>query len=160
MVVFFIFAKPVLDSVDQIKVADLFRNSMTHLNINYTSKSVFEISVLMLTFIFFFCIFNVKPQQTGVFFFLFYNCLFFYYFLSKFYIFILGKMNNTKNILLKMGIKNLKAYRSLNSMIIMTMGLGMTILFFLGNLSSNISKELSTSVPKNALIIFFGNSRK
>ena len=50
VVVFFIFAKPVLDSVDQIKVADLFRNSMTHLNINYTGKSVFEISILMLTF--------------------------------------------------------------------------------------------------------------
>ena len=155
VVVFFIFAKPVLDSVDQIKVADLFRNSMTHLNINYTSKSVFEISVLMLIFIFFFCIFNVKPQQTGVFFFFFIIVCFFYYFLSKFYIFILGKMNNTKNILLKMGIKNLKAYRSLNSMIIVTMGLGMTILFFLGNLSSNISKELSTSVPKNAPDYFF-----
>ena len=64
-------------------------------------------------------------------------------------------MNNTKNILLKMGIKNLKAYSSLNSMIIVTMGLGITILFFLGNLSSNISKELSTSVPKNAPDYFF-----
>ena len=160
VVVFFIFAKPVLDSVDQIKVADLFRNSMTYLNINYTSKSVFEISVLMLIFIFFFCIFNVKPQQTGVFFFFFIIVCFFYYFLSKFYIFILGKMNNTKNILLKMGIKNLKAYRSLNSMIIVTMGLGMTILFFLGNLSSNISKELSTSVPKNAPDYFFWEFKK
>ena len=64
-------------------------------------------------------------------------------------------MNNTKNILLKMGIKNLKAYSSLNSMIIVTMGLGITILFFLGNLSSNISKELNTSIPKNAPDYFF-----
>ncbi len=154
-IVFFIFAKPVLDSIDQIKVADLFRNSFTHLNINYTRKSVFEISVLMLIFIFFFCILNVKPQQTGMFFFFFIIVSFFYYFLSKFYIFILGRMKNIKNILFKMGIKNLKTYRSINSIIIVTMGLGMTILFFLGNLSSNISKELSTSVPKNAPDYFF-----
>ena len=38
---------------------------------------------------------------------------------------------------------------------IVTMGLGMTILFFLGNLSSNISKELNTSIPKNAPDYFF-----
>ena len=54
-----------------------------------------------------------------------------------------------------MAIKNLKAYRSLNSIMIVTMGLGMTILFFLGNLSSNISKELNTSIPKNAPDYFF-----
>ena len=54
-----------------------------------------------------------------------------------------------------MGIKNLKAYRSLNSMMIVTMGLGMTTLFFLGILSSNINKELNTSIPKNAPHYFF-----
>ena len=64
-------------------------------------------------------------------------------------------MKITQNIFLKMAIKNLKAYRSLNSLMIVTMGLGMTILFFLGNLSSNISKELNTSIPKNAPDYFF-----
>ena len=54
-----------------------------------------------------------------------------------------------------MAIKNLKAYRSLNSLMIVTMGLGMTILFFLGNLSSNISKELNTSIPKIIFDYFF-----
>ena len=54
-----------------------------------------------------------------------------------------------------MGIKNLKAYRSLNSIMMVTMGLGMTTLFFLGMLSSNINKELNTSIPKNAPHYFF-----
>ena len=54
-----------------------------------------------------------------------------------------------------MGIKNLKAYRSLNSITIVTMGLGMTMLFFLGNLSFNINKELNTSIPKVLPITFF-----
>ena len=63
-------------------------------------------------------------------------------------------------MLFNMGTKNLKAYRSLNSITIVTMGLGMTILFFLGILSSNINKELSTSIPKNAPHYFFGNSGK
>ena len=35
------------------------------------------------------------------------------------------------------------------------MGLGTTVLFFLGILSSNINKELNTSIPKNAPHYFF-----
>ena len=155
IIVFFIFAKPVVDSIDQIKVTNLFRNSSTHLNLNYTRKSFIEISALLIIFVFFFCILNVKPQQTAVFFFFFIIISFFYYFLSKFYILILGRMKNIKNLLLNMGIKNLKAYRSLNTIMIVTMGLGMTTLFFLGMLSSNINKELNTSIPKNAPHYFF-----
>ena len=40
-------------------------------------------------------------------------------------------------------------------MMIITMGLGMTILLFLGILSSNINKELDTSIPNNAPHYFF-----
>ena len=123
---------------------------------SFTRRSVLEISILLLIFIFFFCILNVKPQQTAICFFCFFIIISsFYYFLSKFYIFILSKMKNIKNILFQMGTKNLKAYRSLNSITIVTMGLGMTILLFLGILSSNINKELNTSIPKNAPHYFF-----
>ena len=155
ILVFFIFAKPVVDTLDQIKVANLFRNSSTHLNFIYDKKSITQIGSLLIIFVFFFCILNVKPLQTAVFFFFFIFISLFYYFLSKFYILILTKIKNIKNLLLKMGIKNIKAYRSLNSMLIVTMGLGMTILFFLGILSSNINKELDTSIPKNAPDYFF-----
>ncbi len=155
ILVFFIFSKPVLDSVDQIKVANLFRNSSTHIKLNYSRRSVLEISSFVLIFIFFFCILNAKPEQTAIFFFFFIVISFFYFFLSKFYILFLNKIKNVENISLKMGIKNLKAYSSLNSIIIMTMGLGTTVLFFLGILSSNINKELNTSIPKNAPHYFF-----
>ena len=155
ILVFFIFAKPVLDSIEQIKASNLFKNSKTHLNLSLTKKSVLEISSLLVIFIFLFCIVNVKPKQTAIFFFFFIIISFFYYFLSKFYISILGKMGNIKNTTYKMGIKNLKAYRSLNSITIVTMGLGMTILFFLGILSFNINKELNTTIPENAPDYFF-----
>ena len=69
IIIFFIFAKPVLNSIDQIKVADLFRNSSTNLNLNYNRKSILEISTFLLIFIFSFCILNVKPLQTAIFFF-------------------------------------------------------------------------------------------
>ena len=144
-----------LDSVDQIKVANLFRNSSTNKKLNYSRRSVLEISSFVLIFIFFFCILNAKPEQTAIFFFFFIVISFFYFFLSKFYILFLNKIKNVENISLKMGIKNLKAYSSLNSIIIMTMGLGTTVLFFLGILSSNINKELNTSIPKNAPHYFF-----
>ena len=64
-------------------------------------------------------------------------------------------MKKHKKYTFNMGTKNLKAYRSLNSITIVTMGLGMTILLFLGILSSNINKELNTSIPKNAPHYFF-----
>ena len=155
ILVFFIFAKPVVDSIDQIKVANLFRNSNTHLNINFNRKSVIEFSILLILFIFFFCISNVKPQQTAIFFSFFIIVSLFYYYLSKLYIVTFNKIKNIKNLPLKMGIKNINVYRNLNSMIIITMGLGMTTLLFLGILSSNISKELDTTIPKNAPHYFF-----
>ena len=155
LLIFFIFSKPVLDSIEQIKVVHLFRNSSTHLNLNYSRRAVLEISTLLIIFIFFFCILNVRPQQTAIFFFFFTVISFFYYFFSKFYILILNKIKNVQNISLKMVIKNLKAYSSLNATIIMTMGLGTTVLFFLAILSSNINKELNTSIPKNAPHYFF-----
>ena len=54
-----------------------------------------------------------------------------------------------------MGIKNLNNYQSLNSMIIMTMGVGVTTLLFLGILSSNINKEIYSSIPRDAPDYFF-----
>ena len=155
IMLFFIFAKPVLDSVDQIKVSDLFRNSSTYLNLNYRKKNLIEISAFLLIFIFSFCILNVKPQQTALFFFFLIIISFFYYFLSKSYILILNRIKNIDNISVKMGIKNLNVFSSLNSIVIMTMGLGLTVLFFLGILSSNINKELNSSIPKNAPNYFF-----
>ena len=71
ILVFYIFAKPVVDSIDQIKVTNLFRNSSSHLNVNYTRRSIIEIRCFANIFIFFFCILNVKPQQTALFFFFF-----------------------------------------------------------------------------------------
>ena len=152
---FFIFAKPVLDSIDQIKVSDLFRNSHTHLNLNYNRKSVIEISIFLLIFIFSFCILNVRPQQTAFFFCFFIAVSFFYFVLSKLYFLILNKIKDINNISIKMGIKNLNIFRDLNSVVIMTMGLGITILFFLGITSSNINHELNSSIPKNAPNYFF-----
>ncbi len=155
ILVFFIFSKPVLDSIDRIKVADLFRNSSTHLNLDFSRRSILEIGTLALIFIFSFCILNVKPQQTAIFFFFLIMISFFYFFFSRFYIAILNKIKNIKNIFFKMGLKNLSAYSSLNSIIVMTMGLGMTVLLFLGILSSNINKELNSSIPDNAPHYFF-----
>jgi putative ABC transport system permease protein len=155
IIIFFIFAKPVLDSIDSINVTDLFRNSSTQLNFSYSRKSIIEVSVLTLIFIFLFCILNVKPKETSVFFCFFIIVITFYYFLSKFYILFLRKFKRIQNVFLKMSIKNLHSFRSLNSIVIMTMGVGLTVLYFLGIFSSNINKELNGSIPKNAPNYFF-----
>ncbi len=154
-VIFLIFAKPALDTIDQIKVINLFRNSNSNLSFNYNRKSLSEMVIFLLIFISTFCIINVKPFQTAFFFFFFFIISCFYYYLSKFYILILNKIKRIQNISVKMGIKNLNNYQSLNSMIIMTMGVGVTTLLFLGILSSNINKEIYSSIPKDAPDYFF-----
>ncbi len=154
-IVFFIFAKPVLDSIDQIKVADLFRNSSTHLNLKYSKKSILEISIFLIIFVFSFCVLSVKTEQTAIFFFFFMIMSFFYYFLSKIYIYLFSKVKNFNNLAIEISIKNLIAFKGLNSIVVITMGLGVTVLLFLGILSSNIKKELSSSIPENAPDYFF-----
>ena len=73
ILIFFIFAKPVVDSIDQIKVSSLFRNSSTHLNLNYTRKSVIEIVILLIIFCFLFLYFKCKTTTDSIIFFIFYT---------------------------------------------------------------------------------------
>ena len=153
--IFLIFAKPTFDTINQIKVRNLFKNSNSNLKLNYNKNSLLEMTIFLIIFITVFCIINVKPFQTAFFFFFFFIISFFYYSLSKLYILILNKIKSIQNITFKMGIKNLNNYKNLNSIIIMTMGVGITTLLFLGILSSNINKELNTSIPKDAPDYFF-----
>ena len=153
--IFLIYAKPTFDTINQIKVRNLFRNSSSNLKLNYNKNSLLEMTIFLIIFITFFCIINVKPFQTAFFFFFFFIISFFYYSLSKLYILILNKIKSIQNITFKMGFKNLNNYQNLNSIIIMTMGVGITTLLFLGILCSNINKELNTSIPKDAPDYFF-----
>ncbi len=155
VVIFMIFGKPALDTINQIKVRNLFRNSNSNLNFNYNRKSISEMVIFLLIFISIFCIINVKSFQIAFFFFFFFLISCFYYYLSKFYILILNKIKNRQNISFNIGIKNLNNYQNLNSMIIMTMGVGITTLLFLGFLSSNINKELNSGIPRDAPDYFF-----
>lgn len=155
IIIFFIFAKPVLNSIEQIKVSDLFRNSNTNLKLNYNKSSLLKIFTSLMIFIFSFCALNIKPIETGIFFIFFLVIGFFYYFLSKTYILILNKLKPTQNISIKVAIKNLNSHQNLNSIVVMTMGLGMTILFFIGILTSNINKELNGTVSQNTPDYFF-----
>ncbi len=155
VIIFLIFGKPALDTINQIKVRNLFRNSNTNLSLQYNRRSLTEMVIFLLIFILTFCFLNEKPFQTAFFFLFFFIISCFYYYLSKFYIFILNKIKNIKNISFKMGIKNLNNFQNLNSMIIVTMGVGITTLLFLGLLSSNINKELNSSIPKDAPDYFF-----
>ena len=64
----FIFAKPVLDLIDKIKVVDLFRNSKSQLNIHYNKKLNLQIFTWLLFFVVCFCVSSVKPKDTAIFF--------------------------------------------------------------------------------------------
>ncbi len=155
LMIFFIFANPVFEIINTINVSDLFRNSTTNLNFKYSRMTIYKISILLILFIFCFCLSNVKPFQS-IFFFIFFIVLtFFYYCLSKIQIKIIDNFKSINLISLKIAVKNLLTFQSLNSIVTITMGLGLTLLLFLASLSFNISKELSSSIKKNAPDYFF-----
>lgn len=155
IIIFFIFAKPVIEIIEKVQVTDLFRNSTTYLSLDYSRKTIVKICIHVLIFMLGFCLFNVKPKQTGLFFLFFIFVGFFYYFISKINIILLKKINNIKSLSLKIVIKNLQIFRNLNSIVITTMGLGITLILFLGFISFNINKELNDSIPRNAPNYFF-----
>lgn len=153
--IFFIFGEPVLQIIDNVKVLDLFRNSRTLIHLKYSKRVFLKISALLVIFILCFCILNVKPVQSFLFFLFFIFIGFFYYYLSKVQLYLIKKKLNIKNIFTKIAIKNIHMFSNLNSIITTTMGLGVTLLLFLGFLSNNINAELNRTLQRNAPDYFF-----
>lgn len=152
---FLIFGEPVLQIIDNVKVIDLFRNSRTPINLKYSKKVFLKISALLVIFILCFCILNVKPVQSSLFFLFFIFVGIFYYYFSKIQIYVIKKKLNIKNIYTKIAAKNIHKFNNLNSIVTTTMGLGVTLLLFLGFLANNINEELNRTLQRNAPDFFF-----
>ena len=154
MLVMIIFSIPTVNSIDQVKASNLFRNVFQSLQFNYSVKSVIISIVLLLILISLFAIRSSIPFYSVAYFVSFFICLLIFYYLSVTIIYLLKKYKNSK-ISVKIAVKNITQSKSITPITIMSLGLGMTLLLTLAFVGSNFKREIAKSIPEIAPDYFF-----
>ena len=154
MLVMIIFSIPTVNSIDQVKASNLFRNVFQSLQFNYSVKSVIISIVLLLILISLFAIRSSIPFYSVTYFVSFFICLLIFYYLSVTIIYLLKKYKNSK-ISVKIAVKNITQSKSITPITIMSLGLGMTLLLTLAFVGSNFKREIAKSIPEIAPDYFF-----
>ena len=154
MLVMIIFSIPTVNSIDQVKASNLFRNVFQSLQFNYSVKSVIISIILLLILISLFAIRSSIPFYSVAYFVSFFICLLIFYYLSVTIIHLLKKYKNSK-ISVKIAVKNITQSKSITPITIMSLGLGMTLLLTLAFVGSNFKREIAKSIPEIAPDYFF-----
>ena len=106
-----IFSIPTVNSIDQVKASNLFRNVFQSLQFNYSVKSVIISLVLLLILISLFAIRSSIPFYSVAYFVSFFICLLIFYYLSVTIIYLLKKYKNSR-ISVKIAVKNITQSKS------------------------------------------------
>ena len=155
LLVLIIFSIPTINSIDQVKASNLFRNVFQNLEFYYSKKSIFLSLILLSILILLFSIGSERPVYSIGYFAAFFVCLAVFFLLSKIIILFLKKFKSTSNISLKVSIKNITQTKSITPITIMSLGLGVTLLLTLALVGVNFQREIAKSIPDIAPDYFF-----
>ena len=155
LLVLVIFSIPTINSIDQIKASNLFRNVFQNLEFYYSKKSIFLSLILLIILILLFSAESERPVYSIGYFVAFFICLIVFFLLSKIIILFLKKFKSTSNISLKVTIKNITQAKSITPITIMSLGLGVTLLLTLALVGINFQREIARSIPDIAPDYFF-----
>ena len=155
LLVLIIFSIPTINSIDQVKASNLFRNVFQNLEFYYSKKSIFLSLILLSILILLFSIGSERPVYSIGYFAAFFVCLTVFFLLSKIIILFLKKFKSTSNISLKVSIKNITQTKSITPITIMSLGLGVTLLLTLALVGVNFQREIAKSIPDIAPDYFF-----
>ena len=155
LLVLIIFSIPTINSIDQVKASNLFRNVFQNLEFYYSKKSIFLSLILLSVLILLFSIGSERPVYSIGYFAAFFVCLTVFFLLSKIIILFLKKFKSTSNISLKVSIKNITQTKSITPITIMSLGLGVTLLLTLALVGINFQREIAKSIPDIAPDYFF-----
>ena len=155
LLVLIIFSIPTINSIDQVKASNLFRNVFQNLEFYYSKKSIFLSLILLSILILLFSIGSERPVYSIGYFAAFFVCLTVFFLLSKIIILFLKKFKSTSNISLKVSIKNITQTKSITPITIMSLGLGVTLLLTLALVGINFQREIAKSIPDIAPDYFF-----
>jgi len=160
LLVLVIFSIPTINSIDQIKASNLFRNVFQNLEFYYTKKSIAFSLILLSILVLIFSLGSENPTYSLGYFAAFFLCLGVFFLLSKLIIFFLKKYKSTQIISLKVSIKNITQSKSITPITVMSLGLGVTLLLTLALVGTNFKREIAKSIPDIAPDYFFVGIQK
>ena len=160
LLVLVIFSIPTINSIDQIKASNLFRNVFQNLEFYYTKKSIALSLILLSILVLIFSLGSENPTYSLGYFAAFFVCLGVFFLLSKLIIFFLKRYKSTQIISLKVSIKNITQSKSITPITIMSLGLGVTLLLTLALVGTNFKREIAKSIPDIAPDYFFVGIQK
>ncbi len=154
-VVFVIFSIPALNAIDSIKGNDLLKNVKRDITFIFKTKTNSLLFLTSLIFVLFVSLSSFRPIYSLIYFISFFICILIFYFIFIFFLRQFKKIYIENLISFKFALKDIIKFKNISLVVLVTLGLGTTLLLSLGLIGFNLKKEISKSIPKLAPDYFF-----
>ena len=154
-VVFVIFSIPTLNAIDSIKGNDLLKNVKRDITFIFKTKTNSLLFLTSLIFVLFISLSSFRPIYSLIYFISFFICILIFYLIFIFFLRQLKKIYIENFISFKFALKDIIKFKNISLIVLVTLGLGTTLLLSLGLIGFNLKKEISRSIPNIAPDYFF-----
>ena len=154
-VVFVIFSIPTLNAIDSIKGNDLLKNVKRDITFIFKTKTNSLLFLTSLIFVLFISLSSFRPIYSLIYFISFFICILIFYLIFKFFLRQFKKIYIENFISFKFALKDIIKFKNISLIVLVTLGLGTTLLLSLGLIGFNLKKEISKSIPNLAPDYFF-----
>ena len=154
-VVFVIFSIPTLNAIDSIKGNDLLKNVKRDITFIFKTKTNSLLFLTSLIFVLFISLSSFRPIYSLIYFISFFICILIFYLIFIFFLRLFKKIYIENFISFKFALKDIIKFKNISLIVLVTLGLGTTLLLSLGLIGFNLKKEISKSIPNLAPDYFF-----
>ena len=154
-VVFVIFSIPTLNAIDSIKGNDLLKNVKRDITFIFKTKTNSLLFLISLIFVLFISLSSFRPIYSLIYFISFFICILIFYLIFIFFLRQFKKIYIENFISFKFALKDIIKFKNISLVVLVTLGLGTTLLLSLGLIGFNLKKEISKSIPNLAPDYFF-----
>ena len=154
-VVFVIFSIPTLNAIDSIKGNDLLKNVKRDITFIFKTKTNSLLFLTSLIFVLFISLSSFRPIYSLIYFISFFICILIFYLIFIFFLRQFKKIYIENFISFKFALKDIIKFKNISLIVLVTLGLGTTLLLSLGLIGFNLKKEISKSIPNLAPDYFF-----
>ncbi len=154
-VVFVIFSIPTLNAIDSIKGNDLLKNVKRDITFIFKTKTNSLLFLTSLIFVLFISLSSFRPIYSLIYFISFFICILIFYLIFIIFLRQFKKIHIENFISFKFALKDIIKFKNISLIVLVTLGLGTTLLLSLGLIGFNLKKEISRSIPNIAPDYFF-----
>ncbi len=154
-VVFVIFSIPTLNAIDNIKGNDLLKNVKRDITFIFKTKTNSLLFLTSLIFVLFISLSSFRPIYSLIYFISFFICILIFYLIFIIFLRQFKKIYIENFIPFKFALKDIIKFKNISLIVLVTLGLGTTLLLSLGLIGFNLKKEISRSIPNIAPDYFF-----